>query len=226
MKRRLELLTTPRLMGLVSCVSAVSLLADALSPLLIHRAPALLVVASPRSMYLLAVTHQLPLLVVLPLVTLRLCATDPIHFELGRRIPVRGKARLLADSVPRSGLLALVAAWPVSHTMLASGAAHVCGKRVAVANLVGTAMRVALTCLVVARVDGVSDAARTASRVGPLACGGFVFYALMALALRRRSRFGRGLRLRLLRRRRRRHQSRGVDRGFRPAVAAYACQSV
>lgn len=212
-------------MAVISCVSGVSLLADALSPFLIHRAPAVLVLASPRSMYLLAVSHQLPLLLLVPLVTLRLCATDPVHFQLGRRIPVRGKARLLADGVPKWGLIGLVAAWPVSHTMLATGAARVCGKRVAAANLVGTGVRVAVTCLVVAQVDGVAGAAQTAAKVGPLACSGFVVYALLAMATRRRSRFGRGLRLRLLRRRRR-HRRRGLDHGIRPMLAPYACQAM
>lgn len=209
-------------MALISAVSGVSLLADALSPLLLERAPTILVLASPRSMYLVAVTHHLPLVAMLPLITLRLCLTDPVHFELGRRIPVRGKARLLADGVPRSGLIALVAAWPVSHTMLATGAARVCGKRVAAANLIGTALRVVVTCVVVAKLGG---AAQSASRLGPLACSGFVFYALLAVVTRRHNRFGRGVRLWLLRRRRSR-RSRGVDRGLRPVLAPYSCQAM
>ena len=212
-------------MAAISFVSAVSLLADALSPVLLERAPTALVLASPRSMYLLAVTHHVPLLVVLPLVTLRLCLTDPIHFELGRRIPVRGKARLLADAVPRAGLLALVAAWPVSHTMVATGAARVCGKRVAAVNIAGTALRVAVTCLLLAHMRAATDAAQSASRLGPLACSGFACYALLAIVTRRGSRFGRSLRLRVLRRERRK-RARGLDTGVRRAIAPYACQAM
>jgi hypothetical protein len=80
-------------------------------------------------MYVVAVAHRVPIAVLVPMATLRLCATHPMHFELGRRIPVGPKghgvvgrvgARLrhALDAIPGYGMLVAVAAWPVSHTLL------------------------------------------------------------------------------------------------------------
>jgi hypothetical protein len=113
-RRLIEHVATPRLLGAVSIVSAMSLLADGLSPLLHPHAP-------------------LALVALVPLVTLRLCLTDPVHFELGRRVPigptrhgvfarVGRRLRRLVDAVPASGFMAAVALRPVLHILLAAGA--------------------------------------------------------------------------------------------------------
>ncbi len=199
--------------------------ADALSPLLITHMPLALVAASPRSMYLVAITHRVPLVLLVPLVTLRLCLTDPVHFELGRRIPMRPRARRFADAIPGIGLLFAVAAWPVSHTLLAAGAGAAPRRRIAAADVVGTLCRVLVLCVVMARMDSVVAAARVASHFAPLACVSFVLYAGAAVGLGRGRRFRRGVRLWLLRRRRT-HKARRFNRGIGPAVPAYACQSM
>lgn len=185
------------MLGALSVVSALSLIADALSPLLLPHAPLLLVAASPRSMYAVAVAHRIPLVVLVPLLTLRLCLTDPVHFELGRRVPVGptshgvvGRAgrrlRRFVDAVPGFGFLAAVAAWPVSHSLLAAGAGGARRRTIAIVDIAGTAVRVLFMCLVLGHMDAVVHAAHTAAHVGPLACVSFVTYTAIALVARRK----------------------------------------
>lgn len=199
MKRRLERLPTPQLLGTLSAVSAVSLLADALSPLLLKRAPELLVLASPRSMYVVAVTNRVPLVFLLPVVTVRLCLTDPVHFELGRRVPVgprshgvlghlAARARRAIDAVPAVGWLVAVAAWPVSHTLMGAGAGGAKRRSIAFADIAGTALRVGFMCFVLGHIGAAVNAAHTASHVGPLAALNFIGLTTITLVLRRRTR--------------------------------------
>jgi hypothetical protein len=196
-RRFIEHVATPRLLGALSAVSAVSLVADAMSPLLLPHAPLALVALSPRSMYVVAVAHRVPLAVLAPLVTLRLCLTDPVHFELGRRVPigptghgvvgrVGRRLRRFADAVPGLGFIAVVAAWPVSHTLLVAGAGGARRRQVAYADLLGTLVRVSVMCVVLGRIDAVVNAAHVASHVGPMAALSFVTYAVIALVARRR----------------------------------------
>lgn len=150
-------------------------------------------------MYVIAVSRHVPLALLVPLVTLRLCLTDPVHFELGRRVPVGptthgfvgrvgGRARRAIDVVPGVGWLVAVAAWPVSHTLLAAGAGGASRRRVAISDVAGTLVRVALMCLVLARIDSMVSAAHVASHVGPFAAMSFVFYSCTAIVMRKRSR--------------------------------------
>lgn len=187
------------MLGALSIVSAVSLVADALSPLLLPHAPLALVALSPRSMYVVAVAHEVPLLLLVPLVTMRLCLTDPVHFELGRRMPigptghgvvgrVGRQLRRCVDAVPGFGFLITVAAWPVSHALLAAGAGGARRYYVAIADVMGTLVRVAIMCFVLARIDTMVSAAHAASHVGPLAAVSFVTYATIAMVMRRRQR--------------------------------------
>jgi hypothetical protein len=188
---------TSRLLAALSVVSGVSLLADALAPLLLPHAPLLLAVASPRSIYVIAVARRVPLVVLVPLVTIRLCVTDPIHFELGRRVPIGptghgvvGRAgrrlRRFVDTVPGFGFVLAVAAWPVSHTLLAAGAGGTSRRRVAVADVVGTAARVVVISAALGRIDSMVSAASVASHIGPVACLSFASYTAIAVVARRR----------------------------------------
>ncbi len=177
-----------------------SLLADGLSPLLLPHAPLALVALSPRSMYVVAVARGVPAWLLVPLLTLRLCLTDPVHFELGRRVPVGPTShgvvgrvgrqlRRFVDAVPGVGFVIAVAAWPVSHSLLAAGAGGVRRRTVAVADLAGTAVRVLVMVLVLGRIDGMVSAAHAASHVGPLAVLSVVTYAGIAVfSSRRRNR--------------------------------------
>ncbi len=191
-------MATPRLLGTLSVISAASLIADAFAPVLLAHAPLVLLVASPRGMYVLALTNQLPLLLVVPLVTLRLCLTDPVHFELGRRVPVGPKShgvvgrvgrqlRRFVDAVPGFGFVLAAAAWPVSHTLLMAGAGGARRRHIAIADIAGTFARVAVMCFVLARVEEIVSAANVVARVGPLAAVSFVTYTTIAVIARRRT---------------------------------------
>ena len=196
-RRLLEHVATPGLLGTLSAVSAISLVADGLSPVLLPHAPLVLLAASPRSMYVVALAQRVPVTVLVPLLTLRLCLTDPVHFELGRRVPVgpttRGvvgrvgrQLRRFVDAVPGFGFVVAVAAWPVSHSLLAAGAGGARRRTIAVADVVGTVVRVGAMCLVFGRIDGIVSAAHTASHVGPLAVSSFASYATIAIVAKRR----------------------------------------
>ncbi|HVT77383.1 MAG TPA: hypothetical protein VHD87_10155 [Acidimicrobiales bacterium] len=199
-RRLIEHVATPRLLGALSVVTAVSLLADAASPVLLSHAPLVLMIASPRSMYVVAVARRMPTAVLVPLLTLRLCLTDPVHFELGRRVPVGPTShgvvgrvgrqlRRFVDAVPGVGFVIAVAAWPVSHSLLAAGAGGVRRRTVAVVDIAGTAVRVLVMVMVLGRIRGMVSAAHAASHVGPLAVLSFATYAGFAIvAQRRRSR--------------------------------------
>jgi hypothetical protein len=198
-RRFIEHVATPRLLGALSVVSACSLTADGLSPLLLPHAPLALVAASPRGMYVVAVAHRVPLVALVPMVTLRLCLTDAVHFELGRRLPigptrhgvvarVGRRLRRLVDAVPAFGFLAAVAAWPVSHTLLAAGAGGARRRHIALADVAGTFVRVLAMCLVLGHIDSMVGAAHAVSHVGPLAVFSFAGYTTIALVAKRRSR--------------------------------------
>jgi hypothetical protein len=198
-RRFVEHVATPRLLGALSVVSAVSLVADGLSPWLLPHAPLALVAASPRSMYVVAIAHRVPLVILVPLITLRLCLTDPVHFELGRRVPigptrhgavgrVGRRLRRLIDAVPALCFVAAVAAWPVSHTLLVAGAGGARRRHVALVDVAGTLGRVVVMCVVLARIDSMVAAAHVASHVGPLAVFSFASYTTIAVIAKRRAR--------------------------------------
>lgn len=150
-------------------------------------------------MYVVAVTNRVPLWFVLPVVTLRLCLTDPVHFELGRRVPVgprshaflghlAARARRAIDAVPAVGWLVAVAAWPVSHTLMGAGAGGAKRRSIAFADIAGTALRVGFMCFVLAQIGTAVHAAHAASHVGPLAALNFIGLTTITLVMRRRTR--------------------------------------
>jgi hypothetical protein len=149
-----------RIAALCAALGALTVVAtagDVLSPVLLHRYPAVLVLLTPRTAFLVAVAHEVPFPLYLLVAVLRLCAADPLHFMLGRTAgpaaagTVRRFAlvrRLTAGAVRRvpgrsSPLwLAAVAASPTAKTMLVAGAAGLPRRGVAVANVGGTVARV------------------------------------------------------------------------------------
>jgi hypothetical protein len=150
----------------IGALTVVATVGDVLSPVLLHRAPAVLVLLTPRTAFLVAVAHEVPFPLFLLVSVVRLCAADPLHFMLGRDAgpTVRriGVVRRLAERTRRvpgrvSPLwLLAVAASPTAKTMLLAGGLGVPSRGVAVANVAGT----------VARVLGIWAAGRAFPTVG------------------------------------------------------------
>jgi hypothetical protein len=138
----------------IALFTVMAALGDLLSPTLRERYPMLLVLLTPRTAYLAAASDQVPFVLFLSAAVFRLCAADPVHFMLGRTSGPAGMAaasrlRLVAPLVRRAPScvsqrlwLAGVVASPTAKTMLATGAAGVRARWVAVADVAGTVVRV------------------------------------------------------------------------------------
>jgi hypothetical protein len=143
------------LCGAIAGFAAMAIVGDLLSPVLVERHRLVLVVLTPRSPYLVAMAHDVPVSVFLLVSVARLCAADPFHFMLGRATGpavvsaarrTRVLRRLAHRLPPRSSWLwlAAVALSPTAKTMLVAGGAGLRAGRVAVANVAGTVARVLL----------------------------------------------------------------------------------
>lgn len=142
--------------GAIGLFTGLAVLGDLLSPALRERHPLVLVVLSPRTAYLAAAAHDVPLLVFLVVAVVRLCAADPLHFMLGRTagptaLATAGRLRLVRPLVERGRSscsnplwLAVVAASPTAKTMVVSGAVGLRRRWVALADLMGTLARAVL----------------------------------------------------------------------------------
>jgi hypothetical protein len=104
--------------GVVAVFTAAAVVGDLLSPVFIEHHALVLVVLTPRTGYLVALTREVPLSVFLVVSVARLCAADPIHLMMGRAagpavVSAARRTRLLrplVDRLPlRSGPLWLVA---------------------------------------------------------------------------------------------------------------------
>jgi hypothetical protein len=142
------------LCGVIALFTVLAVLGDLLSPTLRERYPLVLMLLTPRTIYLAAASDDVPFVLFLSAAVLRLCAADPWHFMLGRttgpagvaaasRLRVVGPLVRRAPSSSCSRLwLAGVVASPTSKTMLVTGAAGVRARWVAIADVAGTVLRV------------------------------------------------------------------------------------
>jgi membrane protein DedA with SNARE-associated domain len=141
--------------GAIAVFTAAAMVGDLLSPVFIEHHALVLVVLTPRTAYLVALTHEVPLSVFLVVSVARLCAADPLHFMIGRAagpavVSAARRTRVLrrlADRLPsRSDSLWLVAVAlsPTAKTMVVAGATGLRAPSVAAANVAGTVARVLL----------------------------------------------------------------------------------
>jgi hypothetical protein len=154
------------LCGVISLISGLALLGDVLSPALRDRYPVVLMLLTPRTPYLVAVADDVPFAVFLLAAVLRLCVADPFHFALGRttgpagiaaasrlagrtgasRFRLLGHVTQLTRRAPSSASSPLwlvgVTASPTAKSMVATGAAGVRARSVALADVAGTVLRV------------------------------------------------------------------------------------
>lgn len=155
----------------LAALTAASLAGDALAPVLLAHHAAIVAFLAPRTTYLAAAASALPLPVFAATAIARLALGDPFHFLLGRLHGHRGVRRVsrlapgLEGATQRVGLPAVVAS-PTGKVLLVAGAAGLPPRRVALADLAGTALRV---LAIWAAARSLPDGAALASRVGWLA---------------------------------------------------------
>lgn len=180
----------------IGMCSLISLIGDLCSPMLLPRQPLVLVLLSPRTAYLVATAHEVPFVLFFGVAVLRLCAVDPLHYMLGRTTGPAALAaarridllRRLVDRVPPAGPIWLVgiAGSPTAKMMCAAGAAGLPSRRVAAANVVGTAGRV---LVIWAAGRAVPGAGATMAAIAPwLAVPGGAVVVATAIVRRRRRR--------------------------------------
>ncbi len=145
----------------LAALSLASAVGTLLAPHLLVANPLLLIVLSPRRVYLTVAAATVPLPLFLAIGLLRLGAADPWHFLLGRmhgptvarglarRSPLAGRfARALLDTGRRRGLI-VVAFAPTGKILMLAGATGLPSRRVALADAGGTVLQ-----LVVLRATG------------------------------------------------------------------------
>lgn len=172
----------------LAALSLASAVGTLLAPHLLVANPLLLVVLSPRRVYLVVAAAAVPLPLFLAIGLLRLGAADPWHFLLGRmhgrtvaeglarRSPMTGRfARALLD-MGRGWGLAIVALSPTGKVLMLAGATRLPPRRVAVADAAGTLLQlVALHVAGGALAHALNPAERTLTAVA-------VVVALFAVA--------------------------------------------
>jgi hypothetical protein len=127
------------LLGAIGGFTVIAATGDVLSGVLLPQHAVVLLVLTPRTAYLVAAAHDVPLVLYVIVAVARLGAADPLHFMLGRRLgysPI-SRARLL--------WLSAVAVSPTGKTMVLAGMAGLPRWPVAMANVVGTSVRVLVT---------------------------------------------------------------------------------
>jgi len=126
------------LLGAIGFFTVIAATGDILSSVLLSHHRLLLIVLTPRTACLVAAADDGPVVLYVLISVARLAAADPLHFMLGRRLgsPAPSRTRPL--------WLSAVAVSPTGKTMLLAGMAGLPAWPVAVANVVGTAVRVIL----------------------------------------------------------------------------------
>ena len=160
-------LTPARCLAGIGALSAVSAAGTLSAPALLGQ-PLALVLLSPRLPFLALAGASVRPGLLIPCVALRLCAGDVFHFRLGRTGPDTALGRRLQASrvtrlrwivaarmrlarhevIARHSILVGIVVRPIGRHLFLAGASGTCGRRVAVADAVGTLAYVAAVVMV------------------------------------------------------------------------------
>jgi len=123
----------------IAALSVASLVGNVLAPALVSTHPLLLVLLSPRTVYLAIAAGHAPPAAYLAVGLLRLCAADPSHFLLGSLHGARvDRVAARMPRVCRRMGLPTVALCPTGKVLLLAGATRLPHRQVAAVAVAGT----------------------------------------------------------------------------------------